>query len=100
MHNMREASRVRSSLSDIALILRRLEERPEHHIEINLIFILRVGEGNLVFIMVWNYSFLSTIDFCTKVSTRKCKKSYQHCVKAKIFNPRLCKQISYRKFVS
>lgn len=48
MHNKRQASRKRSSLSDIALFSKRVEERPEHHIEINLIFILRVGEENLV----------------------------------------------------
>lgn len=54
---MRQASIVRSSLSDIALLFKRVEESSEHHTEIKLIFILRVGEGNLVCLILWNIVF-------------------------------------------
>lgn len=88
--NSRHTFEIISSLSHIALLLKRVEDRPEDHMEIDLIFILRVHEEKLVPFMVWNIVFWIPWNSALKFPHGHARNSIKNFLQKNLFQPRSC----------
>lgn len=91
IHNTGQASRVRSSLSDIDLLLKTVEERSNHHTEISSLF-LRVGEGNQVCLILWNIVLSIPLSSSLKILQENARNPITNA--SKMLRPRFCLKFS------